>query len=68
MCNDTYIKTKIKIYNNRVYKNLILDSIFVHSDTEYYLQILLECKYAIENKKIVHTINEDLELIESDDE
>ena len=85
--NDKYIKTKIKIYNNRVYKNfqhnkipkdnecfaqlsvILLDSIFVNSDKEYYPQILLEeCKYAIKNKKIVNTINEDLELSESDDE
>ena len=85
--NDKYIKTKIKIYNNRVYTNfqhnkipkdneyfaclsvILLDSIFVNSDKEYYLQILLEeCKYAIKNKKIVNTINEDLELSESDDE
>ena len=68
--NGKYIKTKIKIYNNRVYTNLqrnkipedneyfaclsviLLDSIFVNSDKEYYLQILLEeCKYAIKNKK-----------------
>ena len=46
-----------------------LDSTFVNSDKEYYLQVLLEeCKYAIENKKIVNTINRDLELSESDDE
>ena len=81
MYNDKYIKTKIKIYNNRVYTNfqhneyfaclsiILLDSIFVNSDKEYYPQILLEeCKYAIKNKKIVNTINEDLELSESDDE
>ena len=48
---------------------ILLDSIFVNSDKEYYPQILLEeCKYAIKNKKIVNTINEDLELSESDDE
>ena len=85
--NDKYIKTKINIYSNRVYKNfqhnkipkdkeyfaclsvILSDSIFVNSDKEYYPQILLEeCKYAIKNKKIVNTINEDLELSESDDE
>ena len=85
--NDKYIKTKTKIYNNRVYTSfqhnkipkdneyfaclsvILLDSIFVNSDKEYYPQILLEeCKYAIKNKKIVNTINEDLELSESDDE
>ena len=56
--NDKYIKTKIKIYNNKVYTNfqhnkipkdneycaylfvILLDSIFVNSDKEYYPQIL----------------------------
>ena len=61
-------KTKIKIYNNRVYtvfrhnkipkdneyfaclSVILLDSIFVNSDKEYYPQILLEkCKYAMKN-------------------
>ena len=87
MCNDKYIKTKIKIYNNRVYTNfqhikipkdneycvclsvILLDSIFVNSDKEYYPQIFSEeCKYTLRNKKIVNTINEDLELRESYDE
>ena len=46
---------------------MLLDSIFANSDKEYYPQIFLEkCKYAIKNKKIVNTINEDLELSESD--
>ena len=31
---------------------ILLDSVFVNSDKEYYPQILLEeCKYAIKNKK-----------------
>ena len=81
MCNDKYIKTKTKIYNNSVYIDfqitqrynlpkdneyfvclsvILLDSIFINSDKERYLQILLEeCKYAIKKKK-VNTINEDL--------
>ena len=69
MYNDKYIKTKIKIFNNRVSTNfqynkipkyneycaclsvILLDSIFVNSDKEYYPQILLEeCKYIIKNK------------------
>ena len=85
--NDKYIKTKIKIYNDRVYTNcqhnkmpkdneycaglsvILLDSIFVNSDKEYYPQIFLEeCKLVVKNIKIVSTINEDLELSESDDE
>ena len=84
--NDKYIKTKIKIFNNRVYTNfqnnkipkdnkncvclsvILLDSIFVNSDKEYYPQILLEeCKCVIK-KKQTNKINEDLELSESDDE
>ena len=70
MYNEKYIKTKINIYNNRVYTNfehnkipkdnecflclsvILLDSIFINSDEEYYPQILLEeCKYAIKDKK-----------------
>ena len=48
---------------------ILLDSIFVNSDKEYYPQIFLEeCKYLIKNKKIVNTINEDLELSQSDDD
>ena len=68
--NDKHIKTKIKIYINRVYTSfyhnkipkdneyfpclsvILLDSIFVNSDKDYYPQILLEeCKYAIKKKK-----------------
>ena len=55
--NDKYIKTKIKIYNDKVYTNfqhnkipednkycaclsvILLDSIFVNSNKEYYPQI-----------------------------
>ena len=85
--NDKYIKTKIKIYNDKVYTNfqhnkipkdneycaclslIILDSILVNSDKEFYLQIFLEqCKYAMKNEKIVNTINKDLELSEFHDE
>ena len=88
MYNDKYIETKIKIYNNRVYRSfqhnkipkgseyfaclfvILLDSIFVNSDKEYYPQIFLaECKYSIKKKKkIVNKINKDLELREFDDE
>ena len=66
--NEKYIKTKIKIYrvytnfqHNKIPKDneyfaclsvILLDSIFVNSDKEYYPQIILEeCKYAIKNKK-----------------
>ena len=85
--NDKYIKTKIKIYNDKVYTNfqhnkipkdneycaclsvILLDSIFVNSNKEYYPQIFLEeCKYAIKDRKIVNAINEDLKSNKSDDE
>ena len=85
--NDKYIKTKIKIYNDKVYTNfqhnkmpkdneycaclsvILLDSIFVNSNKEYYWQIFLEkCKYAKKDRKRINTINEDLKLNESDDE
>ena len=85
--NDKYIKTKIKIYNDKVYTNfqhnkmpkdneycaclsvILLDSIFVNSNKEYYPQIFLEeCKYAIKDRKVVNTINKDLELSDSNDE
>ena len=47
---------------------ILLDSIFVNSDKEYYPQIFLEeCKYAIKKKKTMNKINEELELIEFDD-
>ena len=87
MYNDKYIKTKIKIYNDKVYTNfqhnkipkdneycarlsvILLDSIFVNSNKEYYPQIFLEeYKNAIQDRKIINTINEDLKLNESDDE
>ena len=87
MYNNKYIKTKIKVYNDKVYTNfqhnkipkdneycaclsvILLDSIFVNSNKEYYLQIFLEeCKYAIKDRKIINRINEVLRLNESDDE
>ena len=86
MYNDKYIKTKIKIYNDKVYTNfqhnkipkdneycaclsvILLDSIFIDLKKKYYPQILLEeCKCAVKNDKTVNTINEDLELSESDE-
>ena len=66
MYNNKYIKTKIKVYNDKVYTNfqhnkipkdneysaclsvILLDSIFVNTNKEYYPQIFFEeCKYAI---------------------
>ena len=87
MYNDKYIKTKIKIYNDKVYTNfqhnkipkdneycaclsvILLDSIFVNSNKEYYPQIFLEeCRYAIKDRIIINAINEDLQLKKSDEE
>ena len=75
------LKYGIKLYTNFQHKKIqkdneycaclfvtLLDSIFDNLDKEYYRQVLLEeCKYTIKNKKIVKTINEDLELSESDE-
>ena len=48
---------------------ILLDSLFVKSDKEYYPQILFEeCKYALKKKKKRNAINEDLELDEFDDD
>ena len=48
---------------------ILLHSIFVNLNKQYYLQIFLEeCKYAIKDKTIANTVNEDLKFNESDDE
>ena len=47
---------------------ILLDSV-VKTDNDYYLQIFLkECKYAVKKKKIMNTINEELNLKEPDDD
>ena len=46
---------------------ILLDSIFVNSNKEYYPQIFLESKYIIKDRKI-NKINEDLKLNKSYDE
>ena len=118
MYNDKYVKTRMKIYNDRLYTNfqhnklpkdneycaclsvILLDSIFVNLNKEYYLQncivemnntksriyfstcdhglsfspsmllliFLEECKYTIQDRKIVNTTNKELNITESDDE
>ena len=48
---------------------ILLDSIFVNTNKEYYPQVFLEeCKYAVKKKKVMNTIKEELKLDESDDE
>ena len=86
MHSDKYIKTEIKIYNNKIDTNfdgnkiprdnefctwlsvMLLDSV-VEIDNDHYPQIFLkECKYAAKKKKIINSINEELDLDESDSE
>ena len=46
---------------------ILLDSI-VNVDKKYYLYLFLEeCKYAVKKKQIINTINEELNLDESDE-
>ena len=81
--NDKYIKSKISLYSINFYDTkmlienkryiclfvILLDSIFANLHKEYYSQIFLkECKYTVKSKKIMNSINEELELDESDDE
>ena len=48
---------------------ILLDSIFVSWDKDYYPQMFLEeWKYVIKDRKIVSSISEDLELSECNDE
>ena len=48
---------------------ILVDSTFVNSNKKYYPQIFLEeCKYAVKDRKIINTINEELKLNKSDDE
>ena len=47
---------------------ILLDSV-IKIDNNYYPQIVLEeCKYAMKKKKRMNTINDELNLDESDDE
>ena len=80
--NDKCIKTKIKIYNNKICKKFHDNEI--PKNNEYCTclsvilldsvvkidnncqQILLECKYEIKKKKIINTISEELESSRSD--
>ena len=49
--------------------SIILLDFVIKTDNDYYPQIFLEeCKYAAKKKKIINTINKELDLHESDDE
>ena len=84
--NDKYIKTKMKMYEDRVNTNfqgkevpkedagykclslIVLDSV-VRVSKKYYPETLLEeCKYVIEKNNMENPINDDLDLISSDNE
>ena len=81
--NDKYIKTKIKMYEDRVNTNFqgkevpkedasykCLSLIVLDSNTKkYYPQTLREeCKYVIRKNKMENLINDDLDLSSSDNE
>ena len=77
---DKYIKTKIKMYGDRVNTNFqgkkclkimlhinALDSV-IRVNKKYYPQTLLEeCKYVIRKNKMENLINNDLSLSSSDE-
>ena len=81
--NDKYIKTKIKMHEDRVntnfqekevpkedasYKCLSLIVLESVISNKYYPQILLEeCKYVIRKNKMENVINDDLNLSSSDE-
>ena len=86
MYGKKYIKTKIKIYNDKINTNfhgskvlqdneycaclslILLDSVAI-VDKKYYPRIFLEeCKYEVKKKKIINSINKELNLHESDAE
>ena len=82
MYNGRYIKARISLYNINFYGNktprknkrytcysvILLDSI-ANVDEKYYPQrFLKECNHELKNEKIANTINEELNLNESDDE
>ena len=83
--NDKYIKTKTKMYEDRVNTNfqgkkvhqenasykclslIMLDSV-IRVNKRYYPQTFLEeCKYVIIKNKMENLINDDLDLISSDE-
>ena len=74
--NDKYIKTKIKMYEDRVNimseyhecLSLIMLDFVIRINKKYYPQTLLEeCKYVIRKNKIENLINDDLLLSSSDE-
>ena len=84
--DNKFIRTKKKIYNDRINTNFHGNKILEHNeccasfsvipldfvvniDENYYPHVFLEeCKYAIKKKKVINSINEELNLDESNDE
>ena len=79
--SDKYIKTKIKLYGDKINTNfqgkkipkekclslIVLDSV-IRANKKYYPQTLLEeCKYEIKKNKMENLINDDLGLSSSDE-
>ena len=73
---DKYIKTKIKMYGNKVPKknasykclSLMMFDSFIRVNKKYYPKSLLEeCKYKIRKNKMENLINNDLNLSSSDE-
>ena len=77
---DSYIKTKVKLYDNKVNTNFQgkeIPKVFVFDyvrfccnvGKKYYPQVVLEeCKYIKRKNKMFNYINDDLEMTSSDDD
>ena len=65
--NNKYIKTKIKIYNNKTNTNFYGNKIPKERD-DYPQLFFEECKYAIKKENNMNSIDKELNLDESDDE
>ena len=74
--NDRYLKTKIKLYGDKVntnfqgkkvpkenasYKCLMFDSVIRVNNKDYLQTLLEECKYEIKKNKMENLINDDLD-------
>ena len=82
MYNDKYIKAKTSLSNVNLYGNkiprenerytflsgILLDPVVDVEKKSHRLIFLEKCKYAVKNKKIISTINEELNINRSDDQ
>ena len=66
--NDKYIKTKIKIYEDRVNTNFQGKNVPKENVSYKCLSLIMfECKYVIRKNKMENLINDDLDLSSSDE-